>query len=350
MNTVVQKIPAKELEWEEIGGRYTWYQARALEKDDWRLPTKEELLSLRKVKLIPSGNWYWSLCPGADNNNSAWYVNLHHGYENYGNKYNRYNVCFVRELPATDQTNLTGRNKMENTTRFKKLDSNFGLLPDTTTSYFAIWDPKTDLIWDARTPDTSNWLSVVEKLRDRDVEWRLPTLKELGVYLNDPAHADLPPGTYLTGSLSTSLNGYGDQLNCIDNPSLEIVMLSKRDTGKVLLVLRTLGTELGLKISSNPCQVITTGLPINSQVEELLATRETTHGSYSDTALYSQTIKSMCRGSAQWNLLSNQQRESLDMIATKIARILSGNADESDHWKDIAGYAKLVEKSLEKKV
>lgn len=74
----------------------------------------------------------------------------------------------------------------------------------------------------------------------------------------------------------------------------------------------------------------------------ILNQRAATHGSYSDTALYSQTIKSMCRGSGNWNQLSNQQRESLDLFATKIARILSGNPDEQDHWKDIAGYATLV--------
>lgn len=79
-----------------------------------------------------------------------------------------------------------------------------------------------------------------------------------------------------------------------------------------------------------------------STIPSLLASRETTHGSYSETALYSQTIKSMVRGSANYNMLSNQQRESLDMIAVKIARILSGDPDEQDHWKDIAGYATLV--------
>ncbi len=79
-----------------------------------------------------------------------------------------------------------------------------------------------------------------------------------------------------------------------------------------------------------------------STTSALLTTRETTHGSYSDTALYSQTIKSMVRGSANYNTLSNQQRESLDMIAVKIGRILSGNPDEQDHWKDIAGYATLA--------
>jgi hypothetical protein len=34
-------------------------------------------------------------------------------------------------------------------------------------------------------------------------------------------------------------------------------------------------------------------------------------------------------------------REALDMIALKLSRILSGQANFKDHWDDIAGYAKL---------
>jgi hypothetical protein len=40
------------------------------------------------------------------------------------------------------------------------------------------------------------------------------------------------------------------------------------------------------------------------------------------------------------------QRESLDMIAHKIARILNGNPNVHDHWHDIAGYATLVANDL----
>jgi hypothetical protein len=35
------------------------------------------------------------------------------------------------------------------------------------------------------------------------------------------------------------------------------------------------------------------------------------------------------------------------MIAMKIARILSGNANFADHWEDIEGYARLVSNELE---
>lgn len=42
------------------------------------------------------------------------------------------------------------------------------------------------------------------------------------------------------------------------------------------------------------------------------------------------------------------KKEALAMIATKIARIVNGNSDDPDHWRDIAGYAELVVHHLEK--
>jgi len=74
----------------------------------------------------------------------------------------------------------------------------------------------------------------------------------------------------------------------------------------------------------------------------LLNEREATHGDWRHTAEIAQTLKECWRYSA----LTTSQREALDMIATKIARILSGNADEPDHWRDIAGYATLAAEHL----
>ena len=73
--------------------------------------------------------------------------------------------------------------------------------------------------------------------------------------------------------------------------------------------------------------------------------RETTHGDYGQTAQISQDLKSIIRGADIGNL-NDVQCESLDLICTKIARILSGSPDEPDHWKDIAGYANLVSERL----
>lgn len=40
--------------------------------------------------------------------------------------------------------------------------------------------------------------------------------------------------------------------------------------------------------------------------------------------------------------------EALEMIATKEARILAGNASEKEHWRDIAGYAMLVVNEIDR--
>lgn len=50
-----------------------------------------------------------------------------------------------------------------------------------------------------------------------------------------------------------------------------------------------------------------------------------------------------------WMRLEDDQRESLEMIAHKIGRILNGDPNYSDSWADIAGYAKLVADRLEEK-
>lgn len=71
--------------------------------------------------------------------------------------------------------------------------------------------------------------------------------------------------------------------------------------------------------------------------DPLLVEREKMHGSFQRTASIAQALKS----ALDYNQMDNRQCEALDLICTKIARIVSGNAKEPDHWLDIAGYAKL---------
>ena len=42
----------------------------------------------------------------------------------------------------------------------------------------------------------------------------------------------------------------------------------------------------------------------------------------------------------------DDMRESLEMVAHKVARILNGNPGYVDSWHDVAGYVKLIEKRL----
>lgn len=72
---------------------------------------------------------------------------------------------------------------------------------------------------------------------------------------------------------------------------------------------------------------------------DILHERQATHGNFSTCADISQNIKRII--AANDTGLSHQQREALEMIATKMARILNGGQDHTDSWQDIAGYAQL---------
>lgn len=75
--------------------------------------------------------------------------------------------------------------------------------------------------------------------------------------------------------------------------------------------------------------------------EPILVEREKTHGVYAVQATWAQDMKADLRRPSGWRKLEAGQRESLEMIATKIARILHGDPKHEDSWADIAGYAKL---------
>ena len=79
---------------------------------------------------------------------------------------------------------------------------------------------------------------------------------------------------------------------------------------------------------------------------DTLKERAKTHGHFCDVATSAQVIKSEINRADH---LDFTQIEALDMIATKIARILHGNPNERDHWLDIEGYARLVRLELEDK-
>jgi len=80
-------------------------------------------------------------------------------------------------------------------------------------------------------------------------------------------------------------------------------------------------------------------------VGSLLDSRSKTHGDFSSVASISQRIKLICRQNCGPGF-DLAMLESLDMIATKIARILAGNPREIDHWADIEGYARLIRERI----
>ena len=80
----------------------------------------------------------------------------------------------------------------------------------------------------------------------------------------------------------------------------------------------------------------------NAERDPLLVTRQSTHGSFEHNARISQQFKAIMQRPFNHYVMSDVHREALDMIALKLSRILSGQADFRDHWDDLAGYAKLA--------
>ena len=82
---------------------------------------------------------------------------------------------------------------------------------------------------------------------------------------------------------------------------------------------------------------------------KLLDKRAEQYGSFMASANVAIRLKWVMHNAiAQQDLhLAPDQLLSLDMIAVKISRILTGNPSHTDSWVDIAGYAKLVADRLQ---
>lgn len=80
---------------------------------------------------------------------------------------------------------------------------------------------------------------------------------------------------------------------------------------------------------------------------KILEQRERTHGDYYEVARVSQALKEALRF-GPINEVPKLHRESLEMICTKMARIVCGDHNEPDHWTDISGYSQLVLNNIKK--
>lgn len=85
-------------------------------------------------------------------------------------------------------------------------------------------------------------------------------------------------------------------------------------------------------------------------IKDMLDEREGRYGSFENHAAIAQQLKYPMHITAKWNKLANDQKEALEMVQHKIARILNGDPNYLDNWVDLAGYATLVIKRLEKNV
>lgn len=86
------------------------------------------------------------------------------------------------------------------------------------------------------------------------------------------------------------------------------------------------------------------------EIAETLKERGKRYGEYPEHARITQNIKAAMRDSPNWEVLTPDKKEALEMTAHKIGRILNGDPEYHDSWHDIIGYTKLVADTLARDV
>ena len=77
-----------------------------------------------------------------------------------------------------------------------------------------------------------------------------------------------------------------------------------------------------------------------------LAERGARYGDFTEHARVAQRLQDDMRAEEGWGRLDAVQKQALSVIADKIARVLTGDPNYDDNWRDIQGYARLVEERL----
>jgi hypothetical protein len=98
--------------------------------------------------------------------------------------------------------------------------------------------------------------------------------------------------------------------------------------------------------------VVVEGAKSAQEVDAILNTRASNYGSFLGLAQVTQRLKAVAHQFAGQNnkTFDADQAEALDLIFTKIGRILNGDPNYVDSWTDIAGYATLVADRLQGKI
>lgn len=77
-------------------------------------------------------------------------------------------------------------------------------------------------------------------------------------------------------------------------------------------------------------------------IEATLAERGNRYGVFASVAEIAENIQEAMKNSPNWQLLPPDMKFAFRMIADKSARILNGDMDYDDNWRDISGYATLI--------
>lgn len=82
-------------------------------------------------------------------------------------------------------------------------------------------------------------------------------------------------------------------------------------------------------------------------IDDTLKERGNNYGEFTTQGMYTQRLKELFRDEdGSWESMDDDMKEALDMIASKIARLINGDPYHIDSWHDIQGYARLIEARL----
>lgn len=84
------------------------------------------------------------------------------------------------------------------------------------------------------------------------------------------------------------------------------------------------------------------GEVVSSNITDTLVERNKRYGTFSKQAEISQELQRVVAHYGGYKKMAPYQREAINMILHKLARIINGDANYDDSWRDIAGYSQLV--------
>ena len=84
-----------------------------------------------------------------------------------------------------------------------------------------------------------------------------------------------------------------------------------------------------------------------TNVNEMLAGRQARYGSFGGHAKIAQGLKAVMHDAPNWSKLTDVQKEGLEMVQHKIARMLNGDPKYLDNIVDVVGYSTLIKNVME---
>jgi hypothetical protein len=133
---------------------------------------------------------------------------------------------------------------------------------------------------------------------------------------------------------------------------VEVMKATGARSPQVYAIMAKMRNEASGELPAKVAKAAPAVVPVkqSTDIGSMLKERGTRYGKFAGHARVSQLLKQSIFGNMsddKYSQMDYDQIEALEMIAHKIARIVNGDHNYYDNWKDIAGYAKLVSDRLE---